>query len=177
MCVSLWVMFKKAKVDTRDNEGSQVPCNQAGEIRCSNTQSVRLQVPEADGVWILPGSHRWWAAEWNLHLGWLDPEPHCLDFKPNSHSPWWWKCYPCGGPPIVCISALSRVAGAEYSYWVDPGKPALHRASQWQTMTFPTLEALWAWRLFKEWEAWLQTTEFTSKLLSLGLCFPDDQTA
>lgn len=109
--------------------------------------------------------------------GWLDPEPHCLDFKPNSHSPLWWKCYPCGGPPIVCISALSRVAGAEYSYWVDPGKPALHRASQWQTMTFPTLEALWAWRLFKEWEAWLQTTEFTSKLLSLGLCFPDDQTA
>lgn len=150
MCVSLWVMCKKAKVDTGDYEGSQVPCNLVGEIKCSNTQRARVQVPEANGVWILPGSHRWWVAEWKLNLRWLDPEPCCRDFKPNLHSPLGWNCYPC-----VHINALSRVADAEYSYWVDPGKPALHRVSQlWQTI-FPTLEALWAWRLFKEWEAWL----------------------
>lgn len=27
------------------------------------------------------------SSEMNLHLGWLDPEPHCLDFKLNPHSP------------------------------------------------------------------------------------------
>ena len=43
-------MFKKAKVDTRDYEGSQVPCNLVGEIKWSNTQRVRVQVPEANGV-------------------------------------------------------------------------------------------------------------------------------